>query len=246
MRKLAIVQARMNSTRLPGKVLERIKGKPLLAYQLERVLRSRLIDRIVVATTWHPIDNAVVSLCHSMGIAVYRGSETDVLDRYEQTAQTYQADVIIRLTGDCPLIDPEVIDLIVQHFLDNYSRFDYVSNTIKRSYPRGMDTEVFKREALRRAHQEARGNEEREHVTPYIYRHPELFQIANVTCEHDISHHRWTVDTGKDLQLICRILESLYYEKPDFSLQHILALLERHPDWMKLNQDVEQKPLHEC
>lgn len=234
-----IVQARMTSTRLPGKVLKSVLGKPLLEYQIERLRRVEKAEALVIATTTNATDDPILEWCQALGVDVFRGSEQDVLSRYHGAAQAVRADVVVRVTSDCPLIDPQVIDQVIQVYRD--SHVDYASNALQRTFPRGMDTEVLSFTALTEAHQEATDPPQREHVTPFIYQHPERYTIAHATYPQDLSHHRWTVDTPEDFELIRRILEGLYPQVPLFSLQDCLALLERHPDWSAINAHIEQK-----
>jgi spore coat polysaccharide biosynthesis protein SpsF len=236
-----IVQARMTSTRLPGKVLKPVLGKPLLTYQIERLQRVTRADAIAIATTTNATDDPIVELSAALGVGCFKGSEQDVLSRYFGAAQATAADVVVRVTSDCPLIDPQIIDEVIGHYLTHCDRYDYVSNSIQRTYPRGLDTEVFSVGVLEQAHREATAPPEREHVTPFIYNHPERYAIGHVTYPQDLSHHRWTVDTPEDFELIRRMLEELYPHKPDFSLQDCLTVIEQHPDWPAINAHVEQK-----
>lgn len=238
-----IVQARMTSTRLPGKVLKAVRGKTLLEYQLERLRRVKLADKIVIATTTNESDQPIVELCERLDVACFRGSEHDVLARCHDAAALHQADMVVRVTSDCPLIDPAVIDRVIGFFLDHIEEYDYVTNCLKRTYPRGMDVEVFSCCALREAFTEAKEPPDREHVTPFIYHHPERYRLTNVAFQEDQGHHRWTVDTPEDFELVEKILTALYPVHPDFSLEDVLNLLQRHPDWANINSHVEQKKL---
>lgn len=231
----------MTSTRLPGKVLLETAGKTLLEHHVERVRRARLVDKMVVATTNNSSDDAIVARCAEIGVGVFRGSEEDVLSRYFGAADAEGADVVVRVTSDCPLIDWRVIDDVVAYYCDATPTFDYVCNRMPPSYPRGMDTEVFSMAALRVAHEHADKPAEREHVTSYIWSRPDTFRLGNIAHGRDESSHRWTVDTPDDFALISRILESLYPSHPDFSLADCLALAAEHPDWRSLNQHVMQK-----
>jgi spore coat polysaccharide biosynthesis protein SpsF len=241
MKVAAIIQARMNSTRLPGKILYKVMDTALLAFQIERVRRVPLIDEIIVATTTNPGDEPIVELCQKLGVAYYRGPELDVLTRYYEAAIVFKADVIVRLTSDCPVIDPFTVDRVISHYLFHSTNVDYASNIIKRTYPRGMDTEVFSIEALRIAQHEATLMHDREHVTPYIYTNPERFLLEHVQYITNESHHRWTVDTLEDFQLISKIIESLYPSKPNFTLEDMLDLLQKNPEWFEINAYVKQK-----
>lgn len=241
MKKLVIVQARMSSTRLPGKVLKKVLNKPLLEYQIERITKSELIDDIIIATTNNEADKAILDLCIKKRINCFCGSEEDVLARYYQAAKEYNADVVIRLTGDCPLIDPIVVDKIIKYFFENSNRYDYVSNIIKRTYPRGMDTEVFTFKALEKTYLNAEKSYEKEHVTPYIYNNPHIYSIANVVNVKDLSSFRLTVDTIEDFKLIEIIIENLQIQNKNFSLNDIINLLEQNPDLKKINEHIQQK-----
>jgi len=232
---VAIIQARMRSTRLPGKVLAEIAGKPMLWHVVRRVRRSKSIDETLVATSSGAADDAIAAFCRESGIPCYRGSEADVLDRYCRAARNSKADVIVRVTADCPLIDPQVIDRVVRRFLRGDS--DYVSNVLRSTYPDGLDVEVISRAALEQAWRMARRSSEREHVTTFI-RNSGLFRLTNV--ENNIRlpspEMRWTVDTPEDLKFVRRIYASFGRRSSNFGLDAVLELLEKHPDTMKLNK----------
>jgi len=245
MRTVIVNQARMSSTRLPGKVLKEVWGRPLLDYQVERLRRSKLAHELVIATTTNTADDVLEEFCRKRQVPVFRGSEEDVLARYYFAALEHRAELVVRVTADCPVIDPEVVDRVIGRFLERAAAVDYVSNTQLRTYPRGMDTEVFAFEALRRAHEGATLEYEREHVTPYLYRHPELFRVEQVVHTVDWSAHRWTVDTAEDFELVRRIIEALYERNPRFGLADILAFVEANPCLMKINAHVVQKALGE-
>lgn len=245
MKTVIIVQARMTSTRLPGKVLKEVLGKSLLEYQIERLKRVGRADEIVIATTVNDTDNPIIKLCQHLDIPFFRGSEHDVLARYYEAAKLHRADVIVRVTSDCPVIDPAVIDEAIRFYLDHIAEYDYVSNALTQSYPYGMAAEVFPFSVLEEAHREARAEPEREHVTPFVYMRPDRFRIGHVVHPENHSHHRWTVDTPEDFDLVRRIIETLYPVKPEFDTQDILALLERHPEWVEINAHVRQKKLGE-
>ncbi len=241
MKVVIIVQARMTSTRLPGKILLPVLGKPLLEYQIERLKRCKMADEIVIATTRNKTDDLIDEHANKWGIGCYRGDEEDVLSRYCEAAERFGADVIVRVTSDCPLIDPAVIDRVVTDFTTCPKRYDYVSNVFRRTYPRGMDTEVVSAVTLSRVALLTQEPRFREHVTAFIYQNPELFQIHGVEYDRDESRHRWTVDTPEDFELIRRILESLYPIRPMFSLEDILQLLDDKPDWVLINAEVNQR-----
>jgi spore coat polysaccharide biosynthesis protein SpsF len=237
---VCFVQARMGSTRLPGKVTQPILGKPMLWWVMYRLQQSQLIDQVVVATTTEPQDNNLVNLCQQHGWAVFRGSENDVLDRYYQAARYYQADHIVRATSDCPLIDPAVMDYVIAAYLSAAPQPDYASNTLERRYPRGLDSEVFSFQVLETAWNEDESTW-REHVTPYIYHHPDRFRLLAVTNREDFSQHRWTVDTPEDMKLVQAIYNQ--FGHGDFSWQQILTAFNEHPEWFTINQNIQQKQL---
>lgn len=239
MRVVGIVQARMGSTRLPGKVLRELAGRPMLAWVCERLSCSRLLDGVGVATTVLPADDAIDALCRARGWQVHRGSELDVLGRFRDAASKWDADVIVRVTSDCPLIDPQVVDMVVATFLAVVPTSDYASNTLTRTYPRGLDVEVFSRVALEKAALEDADPATREHVTPYLYRHPDVFRLVDVKNAVDLSAHRWTVDTPEDFELVRRILDVLG-GRP-FATRDVLELLAKNPEWLALNASVLQK-----
>jgi spore coat polysaccharide biosynthesis protein SpsF len=239
MNTLAIVQARTGSRRLPGKVLMDLGGQTVLARVVSRLKkRSREIDEMVVATTRRPADDRIVEACESLQVPCFRGAEHDVLDRYYQAAHSYSADTVVRITADCPLIDPELVDETIRVLREE--RADYASNLFPRTYPRGLDAEVFTIAALDRAWSEAREPYQREHVTPYLYEHPETFRLAVVRGGVDHSRYRWTLDTLEDLELL-RTIYSFFDGRDDFSWQEVLQVIERKPNLSELNSKVRQK-----
>lgn len=239
LRTLIIVQARMTSTRLPGKVLLPLAGEPMLTRLVERLRRVRRAHGIVIATTTNASDDPIAALCAQLGLPCHRGSEHDVLSRYADAARLHGADVVVRITSDCPLIDPALIDQVIAVYEQRGS--DYVSNMLPPTWPYGMAVEVFSAAALQQAHAEATQAAEREHVTPFIYWHPERYRLRNVASPVDLSQHRWTVDTPEDYELVRGLFETLHPINPEFTQADILALLDAHPDWMTINQHVEQK-----
>ena len=241
MKKLIIVQARMTSTRLPGKVMEIVCDKPLLEHLINRLKTIRSADQIVIATTVNETDNQIVSLCKKLDTLYYRGSEEDVLGRYYEAAVEYGGEVIIRITSDCPVIDPEVVDYLISFFTNNIGKYDYVSNTLERSYPRGMDAEIVSFKALKEAHFNAYDPFDREHVTPFIKKRPQQFRLYNILYKADMSRFRLTIDTSEDMELISKIFESLYYQNTFFSLKDMLDQMERTPKWETINAHVETK-----
>jgi spore coat polysaccharide biosynthesis protein SpsF len=239
---VGIIQARVGSTRLPGKVLRDIEGDTMLARVVHRLRRARLIDEVLVATSERAADDAVVQESRRCSVAAFRGDESDVLERYFRAAQFSRAEVIVRITSDCPLIDPEITDKTIRAFLDQ--RPDYASNVVHRTYPRGLDTEVMTMEALERAAQQARQPHEREHVTPYLYEHPAEFKILSVTGDRDYSQYRWTVDTAEDLELV-RAIYARLSGQGKFGWRDVLTLLEREPQLAVINRAVVQKAAHQ-
>jgi spore coat polysaccharide biosynthesis protein SpsF len=210
----------------------------MLALQLERLSRITTADQLMVATSDHASDDTLAEFCRANDIACARGSLDDVLDRFYQAAVKVEADHVIRLTGDCPLADPALIDSVVETYLK--SGCDYVSNTIQPTYPDGLDVEVFSFEALKIAWQEARLPSQREHVTPFIWQQPERFKVANYAGDKDLSELRWTVDEPEDLELVRMIYEELYPANPDFSTADVLDLLQRRPELNRINNSFER------
>ncbi len=242
MKVIAIVQTRMGSTRLPGKVLKDLEGKSVMARVIERLRRCKLLNDVVIATTDGSSDDVIVQECRRLAVSVSRGDEQNVLDRYYRAAQLFKADVVVRVTSDCPLIDPEITDKTIAAFLE--VRPDYASNVRERTYPRGLDTEVFTFDALARTWRVASKPYERVHVTPYIYEHPQEFRILSVTGDKDYSSHRWTIDTPEDLEFI-RAVYARLKDKPTFLWTDVLQVLDREPKLIEINSGIEQKAVHE-
>lgn len=231
---VAIIQARMGSTRLPGKILKTVMGKPLLWYMFNRLHYSHTIDLSVLATSTSPQDNVIEDFAQKYNINLFRGSEQDVLDRYYKAATRYKADIIIRLTGDCPLIDPKIIDKVVNYFLENTEQVDYVQTAL--SFPDGVDTEVFSYEALEKAWQNATKKSEREHVTPYIWKNTDIFKINAIENDQNLSNLRLVVDYEEDFQVVSEILKNLYKTNSIFYTEDVLNFLEKRPDLQQLNK----------
>lgn len=225
---LAILQARTSSRRFPGKVLKPVLGRPMLELQIERLRRARRMDRLVVATSDDGSDDAIAALCGSIGIDCFRGSLEDVLDRFYHAARLLAPRTVVRLTGDCPLADPAVIDQLID--LHATGGYDYSSNTLTRSYPDGLDAEVMQMHSLEAVWREAELPSEREHVTPFIYHHPERFRLGSLAQPTDLSHLRWVVDEPADLAFISAVYAALYPDKPAFETADVLALLARRSD----------------
>ncbi|MBV1820136.1 cytidylyltransferase domain-containing protein [Clostridium cochlearium] len=244
MKIVCIVQARVGSTRLPGKVLKKICGKTVLEHDIDRLRRIKNIDEIIIATTTLERDNAITKECEKLGVKCFRGSEEDVLSRYYCAAKENNADVVVRVTSDCPLIDPEVSENIIQFYLDNKDKYDYVSNTIERTYPRGLDTEVFSFRVLEKAFKESKLQRDREHVTPYIWDNSNIFKLYCYKNNVDYSELRWTLDTKEDFKLINKIYKYMYtYKCNCFCMKDILNLYDKYPMLVKINRGVEQKKL---
>lgn len=230
---LAIIQARTSSSRFPCKVLKNILDIPMIIHQIDRIKNSKAIDTIVLATSDDHSDDELETICRQYGIAVFRGSLLDVLDRFYCCAQLYHADHVLRLTGDCPIIDSTVIDLLItKHLMENN---DYTSNTLEPTYPDGLDAEIMKMSVLEAAWKSAVLPSEREHVTPYIYKNPQKFKLGCLKNNIDLSALRWTVDEPEDFIFITNVYEKLYLNKKDFSMEDVLALIERNPATNKIN-----------
>jgi spore coat polysaccharide biosynthesis protein SpsF len=239
---VTIVQARMGSTRLPGKVMLDLCGKTVLARVVERVKRSRLAGEVVIAATLHPADDVLVDEARLLGVKIFRGNEADVLDRYYHTAKRFAADAVVRICSDCPLIDPGIVDCTIQAFLD--TNVDYASNALGRTYPRGLDTEVMTSRTLSRCWREAAVFYQRSHVTPYIYENPGEFRIARVCHQEEYGDLRWTLDTPEDLAFLRAVYDRMA-NQDEFGWHDVLRLLEREPELLELNQHVRQKALCE-
>ncbi|MAF76564.1 MAG: spore coat protein [Halobacteriovoraceae bacterium] len=238
---VCILQARLSSTRLPGKVLMKVTERPLLEIQIKRVLKSSFIDRLILATSVGSDDDLIEELGKSLGVEVFRGSLDDVLDRFYQSVRDIDSENIVRLTGDCPIIDPSVIDLVIERHLN--SDADYTTNSLNPTYPDGMDVEVFKKEALEESWKNASKKSEREHVTLYINSRPEKFKIQHVKNTDDLSHLRWTVDEQEDFNLVKMIIEN--FKNLDFTLQDSLNFvrdnnLEDYNTKYKRNEGLEK------
>lgn len=237
---VAIVQARLGSTRLPGKVLLDLAGKPMLVRCVERIQRAKEIDDVVIATTINPADDKIISLCQEYGWDFFRGNENDVLDRYYRTALEYNAKTIVRITSDCPLIEPTIVDQLIEKFSTLEPNIDYVSNIFPlRTYPRGLDTEVMSFSALERCWKEDTNPAYREHVTLYIRNNPDMFRIREVNIEQDLSSFRWTVDTPEDFNFVSQVYQ--YLGENTFSYKDILELLQKHPELLEINKEIIQK-----
>lgn len=230
---VVVIQARTGSTRLPGKVLADIDGQPMLVRQISRIARADLPEHILVATSDLPQDNVIADVMNQSGIDVYRGSSDDVLDRIRSAAQAVGATHIVRLTADCPLSDPEIIDQVISQHLTQ--RNDISSNVVERSFPDGLDVEVCTMAALSRAHNEAVKSSDREHVTPYMYRSENGFRIGSVRLEENLSNLRWTVDFPEDLTLIRRIFAAFPQRQDQFTMREVRELFAHNPELAAMN-----------
>ena len=233
----------MGSTRLPGKALLDIGGTSMLARVIDRTRRARTIDRVVVATTTRQQDDPLAHHARDLSVDVFRGDEQDVLDRYYQAARQYRLQVIVRITSDCPLLDPDLADAVVRPLLDPSKSVDYSANTLRRTYPRGLDVEAVPFATLERVWREAQAVHQRAHVFPYIYEHPDKFSMTGLSDPVDRSDMRWTVDTHEDLifvREVCRILGA-----QDFTWRDVVAMLDAHPELLRINAGVRQKTAHD-
>jgi spore coat polysaccharide biosynthesis protein SpsF len=235
---VTVVQARNGSTRLPKKVIMPLAGKPLLLRMLERVNYSTLIGTLVVATTTEPEDDEIESLCKNEKLNVFRGEPTDLLDRHFKAASVYNAEAVVKIPSDCPLIDYNVITKVIQFYIDNFDKYDYVSNLHPATYPDGNDVEIMSMNCLKDAFLHADRELEREHTTPYFWENPDKFRIGNVEWETGLDYsmsYRFTIDYMEDYLFIKKVYDELYEKNPEFNLEDILKLLERKPEIKNLN-----------
>lgn len=232
----AVVQARMGSTRLPGKVMRQIAGRPMIDWVVDRAMRIPSVERVVVATSKKSTEAPLVEHCRRRKIPVYRGPEEDVLARYVGAAESFDIDTVVRCTSDCPLLMPEVSQRVIDRYLN--AECDYASNTLERTYPRGLDTEVIALEMLALVEREATVPDDREHVTPYVCRHTDRFNLCSVVSNMDRSDLRWTVDEEADLNLVRRVYKLL--SEPMASYKKVLALFDEYPELAEINSEVRQ------
>ena len=239
MKVVVIIQARSGSTRLPGKVLKKIKNKTILDYVIDRLKFCKKVDDIILATTTNKDDNVLEEFAIKKKIKFYRGSEENVLSRYYEVAVKYKADIIVRITSDCPLIDFEIVDKVIEKHIK--SNADYTSNVNGRTYPRGFDTEVFNFDVLEDTNKCADKDYHKEHVTEYITEHPEKYKLVNVEADGLIRRPdiRITVDTPEDFKLVKKIIEN--FDRIDFKAKDIIEFLNKNPDLLEINKDVIQK-----
>ena len=230
---LAILQARMSSSRLPGKILKPILGRPMLELQIERVKRCLRIDSLVVATSMREDDRAIVRLCDELGIHSYAGDLENVLDRFYQAAKIFHPDHIVRLTGDCPFFDPDQVDALIEFYLNEDC--DYASNSRPPTLPDGLDAEIFRFKVLQQIWNETKDPYHLEHVTPFILSHPNRFKLSNYRYAKNYSHLRWTVDEPEDLDFVRSIYEALYPNNPNFNMDNVINLLTENPYLIQIN-----------
>ena len=234
MRVIAIIQALMSSTRLPGKVLMPLAGQPVLGHVVERIRACQTIADVVVATSSDATDDDIEAWCKSVGVSCYRGSLNDVLDRYYQAGLLHAADAVVRITADCPAIDPTIVDEVVHGYLAGGYEFYGLAG----EFPDGLDCTVFAFSALARAWREAALPSEREHVGPYIEKHPEIFKSGGLKKFSGLSHYRWTLDEPRDYEFLQRVFTRLYQQGQIFLASDVLALMENEPELMQLNSDI--------
>lgn len=237
----AIIACRMSSERLPGKTLMPICGKPMLELLIQRVKRSKALDKVVIATTTDASDDPIQTLCSELDIRCYRGSRDNVLERFIMAARDNQLEIAVRITGDCPLMDGEIIDDVVALFKSRPC--DYASNVLKRTYARGWDVEVVRLTALRKIYNQSPSQAEKEHVTCGIYQRPNEFVCVNLEApaKWSLPEARLCVDTQEDFELVRKIFEALYPKNLEFSWKDVVGLLRSNPDWLKINSSVRQK-----
>ena len=247
MKVVCLVQARVGSTRLPGKILKEICGKTILHHEIDRLKKCKEIDEIVIATTDKEDDDKIVNEAKKLSVKYFRGSENDVLSRFYYAAKENNADIVVRVTSDCPCIDFEILDKMLIYFKEKYKekQVDYLSNTIKRTYPRGYDIEIFTFSALEKSYINAKKEYEREHVTPYIYDKTNNFLKLPFENKDDYSEYRVTLDTIEDFIVIKNIFENLYYKNPYFKLNDVVQYLNDNLHIVDINKHIEQKKLGE-
>lgn len=238
MKVVAILQARCNSSRLPNKILKPILGKPMIQWQIERLEQCTNIDKLIIATSVEDSDLPLVQLGIKLDVSVHRGSLNNVLERFYQVAIQTEPDLIVRLTGDCPLIDPSIVDKVIDFMKEG--DFDYVSNSIEPSYPDGLDVEVFSFDTLKELYENANLSSEKEHVTLFVANNKDKFKIGVYKNSIDLSHHRWTVDEPNDFKLVTAIFEGLVDLKNEFGMSDILNFLESEPNLNDLNSDIQR------
>ncbi len=236
---LAIIQARMGSTRFPGKILKKINDKLVLDYVIERLRLSKMLNDIILATTISERDNVIEQYAIKKNVTYFRGNEEDVLSRYYYAAKKYGGDIIVRITSDCPLIDPVIVDQVIKKHIE--LKVDYTSNSTESTYPKGLDVEVFNYPVLEEAFKNATQKYEKEHVTPYILEHPQRFKLLNIEAEGKFRRPdiRITLDTKEDFELISKIISN--FKAIDFSTEAIIDYINEYPKLLEINKNVKQK-----
>lgn len=245
MKVVCIMQTRVGSTRLHAKVLKEICGKTVLEHDINRIKLANNVDDIIIATTTEKQDEKIVDEANRLGVKYFRGSESDVLSRYYFAAKENNADVVLRVTSDCPCLDYRILEDMIDKYLEQYDENNYLSNTVERSYPRGYDIEIFSFKALEEAHENAKKDYEREHVTPYIYNPDNNFKILSYKNIEDYSNYRVTLDTKEDYEVINAIYENLFYKKGYFLLEDVIEFLNNNPEIADINKEIKQKRLGE-
>ena len=238
----AIIQARVSSTRLPNKIFAEIEGKPLIYHIVNRISRSKKVDNILIATTINPADDTLIDWAKKNKIQYFRGSEDDVLDRYYNASKSIKADIVARITSDDPFKDPTILDNVINLLLEK--KLDFACNNNPPTFPEGLDIEVFTFEALEKANTRSNDGFEREHVTQYFYRHPELFRQGNYFNASNLSKLRWTIDTEKDMEMAKVIYRELYKTDEIFLFEDILELLKRNPHIVEINSSVKRSAMY--
>lgn len=235
---ICIVQARMSSTRLPGKVLLDLSGKPVVAQVFNQLSYSKLLNNIILATTIDPSDDLLEEWAINNSIKYFRGSLENVLERFYETAKMYNADAIVRITADCPLIDPELIDICIEKF--SVGNYDYYSNTNPPTFPDGLDCEIFKFSALKDAYRNAQMKSEIEHVTPYMRNHPEKYKIGNYISEINYENYRWTLDNKEDYVFIIEVYKALFKTGSFIKWHDVIDLLDANRDLVNINLHISR------
>ena len=236
---VTVIQARLGSTRLPNKIFLPLTGEPLLLRMYERVKYSEVTGTVVIAIPNEPSDDPIEQLCKEKGIPVFRGDTGDLLDRHYKAGLKFNADAVVKIPSDCPLIDPKVITKVINYYLENSDKFDYISNLHPATYPDGNDVEIFSMKALKNGWKNAKKDFEREHTTPYLWENPELFRIGNIKWEKGFDFsmtHRWTIDYYEDYLFIKAVYDELYHKNPFFGIDEILNLISLKPELMKINE----------
>ena len=243
MKVYAIIQARCGSTRFPDKVFADINGNPLIWHSVNRLRQAKKIDKIIIATTVSPKDDKIEEWCKENGVDFFRGSEENVLNRYYSASEAFPSDYVVRITADDPFKEPAVIDAVITKLIEE--GYDHVTDNLPPSFPEGLDCEAFTKKALDQSERDAETNFEREHVTQYIYHHPEIFKIGNVSCDRNLSHLRWTIDKEVDLEMVRAVYAKRNPKNTGILLMdEILQILKDNPEIEKINSEVERSAMY--